>query len=150
MSPVIEPSPTESVQPASASTPPKRLVMLVTERSSAVAGSPVAPDHIRFRRVRGVAQPGSAPALGAGGRRFKSGHPDHTSPELARAGVPAFVLLSIHPSQAERAPDQPGPAGGSWEESRQQPSSLVSYLELISAARSALACAPLLDSPPAI
>src|SRR5206468_7149789 len=28
------------------------------------------------RRTRGVAQPGSAPALGAGGRRFKSGRPD--------------------------------------------------------------------------
>jgi hypothetical protein len=27
--------------------------------------------------VRGVAQLGSAPALGAGGRRFKSGRPDH-------------------------------------------------------------------------
>jgi hypothetical protein len=26
---------------------------------------------------RGVAQPGSAPALGAGGRRFESGRPDH-------------------------------------------------------------------------
>jgi hypothetical protein len=26
---------------------------------------------------RGVAQPGSAPALGAGGLRFKSGRPDH-------------------------------------------------------------------------
>ena len=26
--------------------------------------------------IRGVAQFGSAPALGAGGRRFKSGHPD--------------------------------------------------------------------------
>src|SRR5215467_5197153 len=29
-------------------------------------------------RFRGVAQPGSAPALGAGSRRFKSSHPDHT------------------------------------------------------------------------
>src|SRR5215475_9869267 len=28
---------------------------------------------------RGVAQPGSAPALGAGGPRFKSGRPDHFS-----------------------------------------------------------------------
>jgi hypothetical protein len=27
--------------------------------------------------LRGVAQPGSAPALGAGGPRFESGHPDH-------------------------------------------------------------------------
>src|SRR5271157_206259 len=30
--------------------------------------------------VRGVAQLGSAPALGAGGRRFKSGRPDHETP----------------------------------------------------------------------
>jgi hypothetical protein len=29
---------------------------------------------------RGVAQPGSAPALGAGGRRFESGRPDESSP----------------------------------------------------------------------
>src|SRR2546422_10970948 len=77
MRPVIEPSPTESVQPPSASTPPKRLVMLVTLRSSAVAGSPVARDHIRFPEARGVAQPGTAPALGGGGGRFTSGHPDH-------------------------------------------------------------------------
>ena len=28
-------------------------------------------------RSRAVAQPGSAPALGAGGRRFESGRPDH-------------------------------------------------------------------------
>ena len=30
-----------------------------------------------FLTSRGVAQPGSAPALGAGGRRFESGRPDH-------------------------------------------------------------------------
>ncbi len=28
--------------------------------------------------MRGVAQFGSAPASGAGGHRFKSGHPDHS------------------------------------------------------------------------
>ncbi len=28
---------------------------------------------------RGVAQPGSAPALGAGGPQFKSGRPDRTA-----------------------------------------------------------------------
>ncbi len=27
--------------------------------------------------VRGVAQPGSAPVLGTGGRRFESSRPDH-------------------------------------------------------------------------
>src|SRR5712692_2957327 len=31
----------------------------------------------RSTSCRGVAQPGSAPALGAGGPRFKSGRPDH-------------------------------------------------------------------------
>src|SRR5215813_1931351 len=30
--------------------------------------------------IRGVAQPGSAPALGAGGRRFKSSRPDSVAP----------------------------------------------------------------------
>src|SRR5882672_4152785 len=33
---------------------------------------------ITFTQIRGVAQPGSAPALGAGSRRFKSSHPDHS------------------------------------------------------------------------
>ena len=42
------------------------------------------------RRLRGVAQPGSAPALGAGGRRFKSSHPDHTS--AARRAAVVRVL----------------------------------------------------------
>ena len=32
---------------------------------------------------RGVAQPGSAPALGAGGRRFKSSRPDHSTQQSA-------------------------------------------------------------------
>ena len=32
------------------------------------------------QKSRGVAQPGSAPALGAGGRRFKSNRPDHFLP----------------------------------------------------------------------
>src|SRR5260370_9084269 len=31
-------------------------------------------------KCRGVAQPGSAPALGAGGPRFKSGRPDQSLP----------------------------------------------------------------------
>ena len=34
---------------------------------------------------RGVAQPGSAPALGAGGPRFKSARPDQTSVEVFAA-----------------------------------------------------------------
>src|SRR5262249_52508387 len=40
MSPVIVPSPTDSVQPASASTPPKRLVTSLTVRRSPVAVPP--------------------------------------------------------------------------------------------------------------
>lgn len=42
---------------------------------------------------RGVAQLGRAPALGAGGRRFKSCHPDHK--DLKRAGDPARFFMSI-------------------------------------------------------
>lgn len=35
-------------------------------------------DFVQLRRpVRGVAQPGRAPALGAGSRQFESGRPDH-------------------------------------------------------------------------
>jgi hypothetical protein len=40
MRPVIEPSPTDSVHPASAATPPKRLVMPVTVSSWAVTAPP--------------------------------------------------------------------------------------------------------------
>jgi hypothetical protein len=32
--------------------------------------------------IRGVAQPGSAPALGAGGRQFKSDRPDHNKMQI--------------------------------------------------------------------
>ena len=42
---------------------------------------------------RGVAQLGSAPALGAGGPRFKSGRPDHMENEIVVA-------------ELERGPDQ--------------------------------------------
>ena len=42
---------------------------------------------------RGVAQPGSAPALGAGGRWFESSRPDHMDQELVVA-------------ELERGPDQ--------------------------------------------
>ena len=37
--------------------------------------------------IRGVAQPGSAPALGAGGRRFKSARPDQHLYMMARRGI---------------------------------------------------------------
>jgi hypothetical protein len=50
---------------------------------------------------RGVAQPGSAPALGAGCRRFKSCRPDHNSNGASRAseasrGV-APTIIPAHP-----------------------------------------------------
>ena len=35
-------------------------------------------------RLRGVAQSGSAPALGAGSRRFKSSHPDQSRAPIAQ------------------------------------------------------------------
>ena len=37
----------------------------------------------RLRGRRGVAQPGSAPHWGCGGRRFESGRPDHFLRELS-------------------------------------------------------------------
>lgn len=37
-------------------------------------------------QLRGVAQLGSAPALGAGGRRFESGRPDHSHEECVGDG----------------------------------------------------------------
>ena len=37
-----------------------------------------------------MAQPGSAPALGAGGRRFKSSHPDHFYLDPGRVRVPVL------------------------------------------------------------
>ena len=58
---------------------------------------------------RGVAQPGSAPALGAGGRRFKSSRPDHLffprGPQRRREGQqcgPSRVIGSRHGSGAPR------------------------------------------------
>ncbi len=49
---------------------------------------------------RGVAQPGSAPALGAGGRRFKSSRPDHRNAEFgmrtAEFGVEFGVIRTLH------------------------------------------------------
>ena len=42
-------------------------------------------------KCRGVAQTGSAPAWGAGGRRFKSSRPDHSKTEYRDAANPAEV-----------------------------------------------------------
>ena len=44
---------------------------------------------------RGVAQPGSAPALGAGGRGFKSPLPDHTGGRSASAPSSTWTPLSL-------------------------------------------------------
>jgi hypothetical protein len=52
---------------------------------------------------RGVAQPGSAPALGAGGRWFKSNRPDHLS---SRSGDPRHPHLS--PRKRRRDLRDPG------------------------------------------
>jgi hypothetical protein len=43
-------------------------------------------------RSRGVAQPGSAPALGAGCRRFKSSRPDHTALRVGRWPIELSLL----------------------------------------------------------
>ena len=43
---------------------------------------PILYDVALLKSRRGVAQPGSAPAWGAGGRRFKSSRPDHIFNEL--------------------------------------------------------------------
>ncbi len=43
--------------------------------------------------IRGVAQPGSAPALGAGGLRFKSGRPDQYFLRLAGISKKSFPSL---------------------------------------------------------
>ena len=56
-------------------------------------------------KPRGVAQAGSAPALGAGGRPFKSGRPDH-------AGVAQLGRASAFQAEGRgfesRLPLQPG------------------------------------------
>src|SRR3954470_23961093 len=47
---------------------------------------------------RGVAQLGSAPALGAGGRGFKSRHPDRRKTSLDSEGAAAPVRCRVPPS----------------------------------------------------
>src|SRR5438270_1289921 len=60
----------------------------INYQEAPAAGSPrrkpVSYNRRETSRSRGVAQPGSAPALGAGGRWFKSNRPDHFS----KSGVP--------------------------------------------------------------
>src|SRR6185437_8050980 len=58
---------------------------------------------------RGVAQPGSAPALGAGGRRFKSSRPDQfhlsTFPKLERSGRYKFRFRKEHFARKPLSPE---------------------------------------------
>src|SRR5688500_2361609 len=56
---------------------------------------PVARVILRAGEGRGVAQPGSAPALGAGGRRFKSGRPDQTCKTSDFLGLPTELPTLI-------------------------------------------------------
>ena len=44
---------------------------------------------------RGVAQPGSAPVLGTGGRRFKSSHPDHFNKKAVFIMIDCFFITAI-------------------------------------------------------
>ena len=54
---------------------------------------------LQWKESRGVAQPGSAPALGAGGRRFKSSRPDQINPTTyrwsARLNTPKNRRLTV-------------------------------------------------------
>ena len=58
------------------------------------------------QHCRGVAQPGSAPALGAGGRAFKSPRPDQSNHMLglARPKPPCLVSLRISNLSPDRRP----------------------------------------------
>src|SRR5579862_2915323 len=47
---------------------------------------------LRCTSCRGVAQPGSAPALGAGGPRFKSGRPDHLLTNIQRVACKRYMV----------------------------------------------------------
>ena len=58
----------------------------------------IAADLLTYRR--GVAQPGSAPALGAGGRRFKSYRPDQFK------SSPVFRTLSQYPYDTFKPHDE--------------------------------------------
>src|SRR5688500_18842602 len=48
-----------------------------------------------FLPCRGVAQSGSAPALGAGGRRSESSRPDHLSPPAAELRIENVELRTV-------------------------------------------------------
>jgi putative endonuclease len=56
----------------------------------------------RLNRNRGVAQPGSAPALGAGSRRFKSSRPDQILFSQSTAGQPVITLYVLKGQNGKR------------------------------------------------
>jgi len=60
--------------------------------------------------LRGVAQPGSAPAWGAGGRRFKSSRPDQIPTHSPRGRIHAAAGLVSLTTLAEPGARQPGPS----------------------------------------
>ena len=79
-----------SVWPPSASSPlkpsPYRSLPAIDQRECELYSSSC--------RARGIAQPGSAPALGAGSREFKSLYPDHTLPSARSSTGQSIGLLS--------------------------------------------------------
>lgn len=57
---------------------------------------------------RGVAQLGSASALGAEGRRFESGHPDHWQDRVDKIALREFSPLPLLCKMRARVSDVPG------------------------------------------
>ena len=81
----------------------------VSAGAVAVLRAPPTLKNARLPRGRGVAQPGRAPALGAGCRRFESSRPDQRGPECSPA-----VLAARRRLNREQFGDGPGadlPAG---------------------------------------
>ena len=60
------------------------------------------------RNLRGVAQSGSAPALGAGRRGFKSLHPDHFRPEKGARCGPVVKWPKTPPFHGGNSGSNPG------------------------------------------
>jgi hypothetical protein len=79
-------------------------------RPSPAACSSRGPEALPFRLARDVAQPGRAPRLGRGGRRFESGHPDG---KRGAAREAAFVHAApAEPQQIAHRQIQAPPDGG--------------------------------------
>ena len=65
-----------------------RLSIAVQAGASSTPDAPITPSSEIDRWTRGVAQLGSAPALGAGGRRFESGRPIGVTPGQIPSAAP--------------------------------------------------------------